>query len=53
MVFGCIAKNFPENIFQCFGNEKGKYKSENAETQIRKTQAINPGKHKSRITEAN
>ena len=30
-VFGCILKNFPENIFWClvFGKEEGKHKSEN------------------------
>ena len=30
-VFGCILKNFPENVFWClvFGKEEGKHKSEN------------------------
>ena len=32
MVFGCISKNFPENIFWCLEKKKGKHKS-------RKTQA--------------
>ena len=46
-------KKIFRKYFLVFGNEKGKHKSENAETQIRKTQATNPEKHKSRITEAN